>query len=197
MKLKWILSQNIDVPCPFMAIRILVLLIALLLQFASTAKAEEAVLADDVEVLRTCLEALKPNPTNPPSMTYGGCIWRVANPCQGKSEYADTPTIVRCIMREVHGWEVLLKKELASAIEVGKFRDSQVGISIIHERSLERALREGQVAWLNYRKTQCLIAGARGGGTISPIRGATCLARMTADRTLFLRGLSQGYLMER
>lgn len=116
---------------------------------------------------------------------------------QARSEHSGTRTILHSIEQEVHGWEVLLKQELWNAFMVAMSRDRFVGKSLPHKRLCERALRKGQDTWFDHRNSNCLIAVKRIGGTITPIRSAACWAKMTADRTLFLRGFSQGYQMER
>lgn len=118
------------------------------------------------------------------------CIGTGASACFDAAEDGETTIgMMACLMAEADLWDGLLNVEYAAArtrAEVADDEDRpyQEGYAVRAQQ-----VRDAQRAWITFRDANCAMEyGAYGGGSLRMIAGADCRLRMTAARTLDLRG---------
>lgn len=82
---------------------------------------------------------------------------------------------------------------LSYSLARGAMKTIDLGLPA-YDRGAERALREAQRAWITVRDESCKAeAWAMRGGTAEPMIQYGCMARLSAERALFLQGLAEGF----
>jgi uncharacterized protein YecT (DUF1311 family) len=128
-------------------------------------------IADDAEVIATCLQDTRDGDRKPHA-----CIGRIADPCAETPEGQSTQGTVACNDRESKVWDTILNDEY------------QRLIGLLKKKEATEDLRKAQRQWIASRDADCRVPYYfYDGGTIVQMLGARCLRERTGERALLIR----------
>ncbi len=145
---------------------------------SGAARAQEASVNEGT--VAACFEA------GPRDAGVPGCVGDAANQCQTQPGGGSTIGVVACVQAETAVWDRFLNREY-------KTTRAQLDQADSGQPPVSEALLAAQRAWIAYRDAECSLAFERNrGGTIRSVAAASCLMRMTAQRSLELRDMRGG-----
>jgi uncharacterized protein YecT (DUF1311 family) len=157
-------------------------LFVLILPFAPMTAAQAQSAKVDAADVNDCYAYAEYGDRNPE------CLGAASNACQmASADGSTTQGIVACLQAETDIWDGFLN---------GEYKELQGQLKVADEDggSISRvdALRDAQRAWIAFRDADCMLAYAQyQDGTIRSVISASCVMRMTAERTLTLRDMRQ------
>ena len=100
----------------------------------------------------------------------------------------DQSTMTRCAYQDYQAADRLLNAEWARALARRRYLDRSNAIPNDPTPSYEQVLVKAQRAWIAYRDAQCAVEGQEmRGGSGEPMIVGQCLARLTRERTAYLK----------
>jgi len=120
----------------------------------------------------------------------GACIGTGASACfDGAADGQTTFGMMSCLSAEADVWDRLLNEEYAAARARAEAADAEDRPHMEGYAVRAQQVRDAQRAWIAFRDANCAMEyGEYGAGSMRLIAGADCRLRMTAERTLDLRG---------
>ena len=126
---------------------------------------------------------------DPEGSARPGCRGLASDACMHEVEAGmSTHGMTRCLLAERDGWDALLNREYAHALDFAGAMDDSDRDHFPEFADRTGQLRAAQRAWIAWRDANCgMWEGLWGSGSMRLIFAADCLLTMTAERTLELR----------
>lgn len=157
--------------------------------FAEGTPEDEATIAAlkaDLKALVFCIVSVEMNEKGDcVSLAYDACLERSVD----KSRSAES----NCRYQELRMWRVIHGGEVVAAVARAQAADSERLLFNEPAAGNHERYVEAEALWLKFAESQCALEMMHwGAGTIVSTERPLCLARMYAERVVFLRGLEFG-----
>lgn len=118
------------------------------------------------------------------------CIGVLSGACIREEDGGEsTLGMSQCNYSEARFWDGLLNDEYRQTMAWAKSMDADEAVYFPEYANLAKSLRAAQRAWIAFRDAECELEYAVwGSGSMRNIAGSGCIMRLTAERTIALRG---------
>ncbi len=123
------------------------------------------------------------------------CLGRMSQTCMDDQEGGhSTLGMTSCLSAEADVWDGFLNDEYKATMAWAKAADEDEAVYFPEFAKRAEALRDAQRAWIAFRDAECGLSYATwGSGSMRNIAFSDCRMQMTAERTLELRAVREGF----